>query len=102
MQAQLNESIDDGPDQTKACRPFGLNSGMILGESAQFIVLMDDKKTNNFPDTIVSSNDTRVYVGHIRSDSSLKQNIGWNFWISGDQLLRGAAYNAVMILNKLL
>ena len=66
------------------------------------IVLMDDKKTNNFPDTIVSSNDTRVYVGHIRSDSSLKQNIGWNFWISGDQLLRGAAYNAVMILNKLL
>tara|TARA_B110000014_G_scaffold264340_1_gene265088 strand:- start:13194 stop:14933 length:1740 start_codon:yes stop_codon:yes gene_type:complete len=43
MQAQLNESIDDGPDQTKACRPFGLNSGMILGESAQFIVLMDDK-----------------------------------------------------------
>jgi acetoacetyl-[acyl-carrier protein] synthase len=43
LQAQLNESVDNGPDHLKACRPFGLNAGMILGESAQFIILMDDK-----------------------------------------------------------
>jgi len=66
------------------------------------LVLLDNKEKNEFPDTIVSSNDTRVFVGHIRPDMSLPENIGWNFWISGDQLLRGAAYNAIEILDKLL
>ena len=66
------------------------------------LILMDDKSNNNFPDTLASSNNTSVYVGHIRPDNSLPENIGWNFWISGDQLLRGAAYNAVMILEKLI
>ena len=31
------------PDFRRACRPFGLNAGFTLGESAQFIVLCDDK-----------------------------------------------------------
>ena len=66
------------------------------------LVLMDNKDKNEFPDTIVSSNDTRVYIGHIRPDNSLPENYGWNFWISGDQLLRGAAYNAVEILKQLI
>ena len=42
MQAQHNENLSDGPHQEKACRPFGQNVGMVLGESAQFIILMDD------------------------------------------------------------
>jgi len=63
------------------------------------IVLIDDKENCNFPDTIISSNKNEVYIGHIRPDHSLPENIGWNFWISGDQILRGAAYNAIEILN---
>lgn len=31
------------PDHRRACRPFGLNAGFTLGESAQFIVLCDDE-----------------------------------------------------------
>ena len=42
MQAQHNENLKDGPIQKKACRPFGQNMGMVLGESAQFVILMDD------------------------------------------------------------
>ncbi|MDG2019331.1 MAG: beta-ketoacyl synthase [SAR86 cluster bacterium] len=42
MQAQQNENLSDGPHQEKACRPFGQNVGMVLGESSQFIILMDD------------------------------------------------------------
>ena len=42
LQALQNESIENGPNQVKACRPFGNNIGMVLGESAQFTVLMDD------------------------------------------------------------
>lgn len=65
------------------------------------ISLLDDKSNCNFPDTIISSNKNEVFVGHIRPDYSLPENIGWNFWISGDQILRGAAYNAFEILKKI-
>ena len=40
-QAQNNEDISNGPIQEKACRPFQ-NSGNGSGESAQFIILMED------------------------------------------------------------
>jgi len=30
------------PDYRRACRPFGMNAGFTLGESAQFVVLCDD------------------------------------------------------------
>ena len=42
MQAQQNENLTNGPHQERACRPFGQNVGMVLGESAQFVILMDD------------------------------------------------------------
>ena len=41
IQSQLNES-SEVPNQRKACRPFGENIGMVLGESAQFCILMDE------------------------------------------------------------
>ena len=41
MQASNGESIDAGPMQTRACRPFGNNAGMVLGESSQFVILME-------------------------------------------------------------
>ncbi|MEX0738524.1 MAG: beta-ketoacyl synthase [Pseudohongiella sp.] len=31
------------PDYRRACRPFGNNAGFTLGESAQFVILCDDK-----------------------------------------------------------
>ena len=65
------------------------------------LVLMDNKSSNIFPETLSSTNNEKVYVGHIRPDLSLPTNKGWNFWISGDQILRGASYNAFKILEKL-
>ena len=73
----------------------------LLGQDPN-VVLVDDKKDSNFPDTICSTNKNEVYIGHIRPDFSLPKNKGWNFWISGDQILRGAAYNAVKILEKVM
>jgi aspartate-semialdehyde dehydrogenase len=64
--------------------------------------LINNINTHIFPSSISSNNSHLVQVGHIRPDYSLANNIGWNFWISGDQLLRGAAYNAFMILQKLI
>lgn len=33
---------DNTPDYRRACRPFGNNIGFTLGESSQFVILMDD------------------------------------------------------------
>ena len=41
LQSKLNEPSDE-PNPKKACRPFGENIGMVMGESAQFVVLMDE------------------------------------------------------------
>ena len=41
LQSQLNEPSNK-PNQRKACRPFGDNIGMVMGESAQFVILMDE------------------------------------------------------------
>lgn len=64
--------------------------------------VVDDKPEHNFPTSVTSNNQNLVQVGHIRPDLSLDDGKGWNFWISGDQLLRGAAFNAFEILTKII
>lgn len=66
-----------------------------------YLEILDDKTSKKFPETITSSYQNKVQVGHIREDLSLPNQTGWNFWISGDQLLRGAAYNAWLISEKI-
>ena len=65
-----------------------------------YLEIVDDKIKSIFPESITSTNNTVVQVGHIRKDMSVKN--GWNFWISGDQILRGASYNAFLIYKKLI
>ena len=69
--------------------------------SKNYLEIVDDKTNRLFPESITSNNKLKVQVGHIRKDDSLEEGFGWNFWISGDQLLRGAAYNAYLIMNKI-
>lgn len=54
----------------------------------------------NEPDSLISSNQEKVFVGHIRKDY-YDSNI-YHFFISGDQILRGASYNAFKILENIL
>jgi aspartate-semialdehyde dehydrogenase len=64
------------------------------------IKILDDIQNNQFPEPVLTSNKTDIYVGRIRSD--IDDNTCWNFFISGDQLLKGAGYNSVQILDYLL
>jgi aspartate-semialdehyde dehydrogenase len=66
----------------------------------QGIKILDNWLENEFPEPIISANKTDVYVGRIRSD--IDDDTCWNFFISGDQLLKGAGYNSVQILDYLL
>lgn len=74
----------------------------IINELSIFhgIKILDDITNNQFPEPIITSNKTDIFVGRIRND--LDDKTCWNFFISGDQLLKGASYNSVQILNELL
>ena len=73
----------------------------LINKEKSTLELINNINNNEFPSSISSNNSSIVQVGHIRQDYSLDKNKGWNFWISGDQLLRGAAYNAYLIMHKL-
>jgi aspartate-semialdehyde dehydrogenase len=64
------------------------------------IKLVDDRKANYFPMPIEASGQDDVFVGRIREDTSSPN--GLVMFVSGDQLLKGAALNAVQIAEYLL
>lgn len=62
--------------------------------------LVDDAVANHFPMPIEASGQRDVLVGRIRFDPSHER--GMNLFVCGDQLLKGAALNAVQIGLRLL
>lgn len=67
--------------------------------AAEGVVLMDNPKQNLYPTPLEVMNKDEVFVGRIRKDES--QDNTYNFWIVADNLRKGAATNAVEILEKL-
>lgn len=64
------------------------------------IVVLDDPAKNIYPiNTFVDGKD-EVFVGRIRRDYSIKN--GLNIWVVADNVRKGAATNAVQILEKIL
>ncbi|MHB8636286.1 MAG: aspartate-semialdehyde dehydrogenase [Fimbriimonadaceae bacterium] len=57
--------------------------------------VVDDRAANDFPTPVMASGQDDVLVGRIRTDPSHASAI--SIFIAGDQLLKGAALNAVQI-----
>jgi aspartate-semialdehyde dehydrogenase len=70
----------------------------VLAE-APGVKVVDDRETNTFPMPAVASGTDDVYVGRIRQDLSNPNAIC--LFVSGDQLLKGAALNAVQIGERM-
>lgn len=64
------------------------------------VVVMDDRENNHFPMPIETAGQFDVYVGHIRNDVSNDRAI--DLFVSGDQLLKGAALDAVQIAEAMI
>ena len=79
-----------------------LNKEDILNKLTNFngVKVYDFPEENKFPEPSITSGKTDVYVGRIRPD--IDDLRCWNFFISGDQLLKGAGYNSVQILKQLI
>ncbi|MBE5822311.1 MAG: aspartate-semialdehyde dehydrogenase [Clostridiales bacterium] len=64
------------------------------------IIVQDDTKNNIYPMPLNSNGTDEVYVGRIRRDFSVTNGI--NIWVVADNIRKGAASNAVQILEKML
>ncbi len=63
------------------------------------VILKDNVNANQYPMPIEASGHGEVIVGRIREDSSCDKGLA--LWVAGDQLLKGAALNAVQIAEIL-
>ena len=65
------------------------------------IKLVDDRRRNYFPMPLEASDKDEILVGRIRQDISIPDGRGIEMFISGDQIRKGAALNAVQIAEML-
>jgi len=78
-------------------QPFQLPDVFETLQNAPGIIVYDDVKTLKYPMPIVVDNHDEVYVGRIRIDDSIHNAL--NMFVVGDNLRKGAATNAVQILQ---
>lgn len=81
-------------------RPLSAEQARDILAKAPGIKLVDDVKQNHFPMPLEASGDLDVLVGRIRQDLSRPNTLA--FFVAGDQLLKGAAWNAVQIAEELI
>lgn len=69
-------------------------------EAAPGVTLVDDPQHYVYPMPIESAGKDDIYVGRIRQD--LANDNGITLWLTGDQIRKGAALNAVQIAEYLI
>jgi len=82
-------------------RPIKPDEVRDLLSRAPGVRVVDDPAANRFPMPIEASGQDDVLVGRIRQDLSQSDGRGIDLFVSGDQLRKGAALNAVQILELL-
>ncbi|WP_419743628.1 aspartate-semialdehyde dehydrogenase [Macrococcoides bohemicum] len=70
-----------------------------LFEQTEGVVLIDDVANNEYPLAINTTGKDEVFVGRIREDDTLDNS--FHIWCTADNLLKGAALNAVQILEQI-
>jgi len=68
-------------------------------EKSPGIIVIDDPKNNLYPMPKDVEGKVETYVGRIRRDPFVKNGL-W-LWVVADNLLKGAAYNAIQIAKEL-
>ncbi|MDD5698541.1 MAG: aspartate-semialdehyde dehydrogenase [Victivallaceae bacterium] len=69
--------------------------------AAPGVTVIDDPAANVYPMPVDASGQDNVLVGRIRQDISRHDRRGLDIFVSGDQVLKGAALNAVQIAELL-
>ncbi|MGC8888333.1 MAG: aspartate-semialdehyde dehydrogenase [Verrucomicrobiia bacterium] len=81
-------------------KPATVEAAREVLSKAPGVDLVDDPANKRYPMPLFTAEKYNCEVGRIRKDCALDN--GLCFWVSGDQLLKGAALNAVQIAEELL
>src|SRR5271163_3449652 len=81
-------------------KPVTVEAARAVLKKAPGLDLVDEPENKKYPMPLFTSGKYNCEVGRNRKDCALDN--GLCFWVSGDQLLKGAALNAVQIAEELL
>ena len=65
------------------------------------IKVIENHHENDYPEPIKCSNQDDIFVGRIRKNIEEPEGYCYNFLLCGDQLLKGAALNAIQIAESI-
>jgi aspartate-semialdehyde dehydrogenase len=80
-------------------RPVTVEEAHEVLAKAPGLELVDEPQNNRYPMPLFTAGRDNCEVGRVRRDCAFEN--GLSFWVSGDQLLKGAALNAVQIAELL-
>jgi aspartate-semialdehyde dehydrogenase len=81
-------------------QPIAVEDAQAAIAAAEGVTLVDDPKTQKYPMPLFVAGKDDIYVGRVRKD--IANENGLTFWLSGDQIKKGAALNAVQIAEYLI
>jgi aspartate-semialdehyde dehydrogenase len=81
-------------------KPVSVEAAREVLRKAPGLQVVDDPAKNQYPQPLNTAEQYDCAVGRIRKDCAMENGLA--FWVSGDQLLKGAALNAVQIAEELL
>ena len=81
-------------------KPLSVEEVQTALSVAPGVTLQDDPATKTYPMPLFTGGKDDVYVGRVRKDLSNENGI--TLWLSGDQIKKGAALNAVQIAEYLI
>ena len=81
-------------------KPVSVEAARAILKKAPGLDVVDEPENKKYPMPLFTSEKYNCEVGRLRLDCALDN--GLCFWVSGDQLLKGAALNAVQIAEELL
>ncbi len=82
------------------CQDYDIDEVRAILSATPGVVLYDEPADNIYPMPITVHNRDEVFVGRVRRDPS--QPCSLNLWVVADNLRKGAATNAVQIIQKLI
>jgi aspartate-semialdehyde dehydrogenase len=83
-------------------RPMSVQQVRDILARAPGVTIIDNPEANYFPMPLEASGQDNVLVGRIRQDMSREDGRGIDLFVSGDQIRKGAATNAVQIAETLI
>ena len=81
-------------------KDFDLDELIQILRNAPGVIVVDDEKHIQYPLATQASGHDEVYVGRIRRDESVDSGV--NLWVVADNIRKGAASNAIQIVEKMI